>query len=184
MEIACDVFSERPIRGTPALIFVTVGNATQSFRRLIEAVASLTEGGELMNEDVYVQNGHSGDVSFGRCRHDAFIGATQFIELIKQAEVVICHAGAGTLIHALQAGRTPVVMPRLAKYGEHVDDHQLELVSMLAGEGRIIPAYEVADLSGAIRQARQRRAEDRPKVRSLMIELVKEAIETLGSVRT
>jgi UDP-N-acetylglucosamine transferase subunit ALG13 len=76
-----------------------------------------------------------------------------FVEVISKAELIICHSGAGTLIHILRAGKHPVVMPRRRKYGEVVDDHQVELATAFAAEGRVTHAAEPGDLPGAIESA-------------------------------
>jgi UDP-N-acetylglucosamine transferase subunit ALG13 len=66
------------------------------------------------------------------------------------------HAGAGSLIHAIQAGKVPVVMPRRAEEGEHIDDHQMELAHVLEREGRIVVARTPAELRDAVQCARER----------------------------
>lgn len=63
---------------------------------------------------------------------------------LAEADAVVCHAGSGTLRDALAAGHRPIVVPRLSRHGEHVDDHQLELTRALGD--RIVA---LGDLSGA-----------------------------------
>lgn len=96
-----------------------------------------------------------------------------------EAEMIICHAGAGTLFHVLRAGKVPVVMPRCKQYGEHVDNHQVELVKALTGEGRIIAAYEPENLPAAIAEAMRRNVQQAPLPPSRMLSLVAKAIEEL-----
>ncbi len=98
--------------------------------------------------------------------------------------MVICHAGSGTLLYVLHSEKTPVVMPRQKKYGEHIDDHQMELSQVLAKEGRVIPAYEPEDLPAAIEEAKRRNGLRIKGVggkgeKNRMIELVRKAIEEL-----
>lgn len=62
---------------------------------------------------------------------------------LEAADAVVCHAGSGTIRDALRAGHRPIVVPRLQRHGEHVNDHQLELTSALGA--RIVP---IADLTG------------------------------------
>jgi UDP-N-acetylglucosamine transferase subunit ALG13 len=50
---------------------------------------------------------------------------------MRDADAIVCHAGSGTIRDALELGFRPIVVPRLARFGEHVNDHQLELVSAL-----------------------------------------------------
>jgi len=72
-----------------------------------------------------------------------------------------------------------VVMPRLKRYGEHVNDHQVQLVEALSQEGLIIPAFESEDLPHAIAEARARATSPVPLSSSLMIPLVAKAVEDL-----
>lgn len=138
------------------MIFLTVGNATQGFARLVAAVDSLGLRGGLGSEEVVAQTGYTCVEQLRHCQCHDFFSMEEFVSLIQQAELIIAHGGAGTLLHALSLGRVPVVMPRRKKYGEHVDDHQVELIQLLAHDGRVIPAYEVQDLPGAITEARHR----------------------------
>ncbi|MBI3812157.1 MAG: hypothetical protein HY283_08135 [Nitrospirae bacterium] len=98
---------------------------------------------------------------------------------IHEADLVISHAGAGTLLQVLHAGKIPIVMPRRKKYGEIVDDHQVELVRTLVDAGRVISANEPEDLPGAIEEARRRNRQPVSAPPSRMIELVSKAIEEL-----
>jgi UDP-N-acetylglucosamine transferase subunit ALG13 len=102
-----------------------------------------------------------------------------FVLKIQQAAVIVCHAGTGTLSHALRAGKVPVVMPRRKKYGEHVDDHQLELVRALALEGRVIPVYEPEELPAVIAESRRRKPMPMSPSSQQMSQLVAKAIEEL-----
>src|SRR5262249_43281816 len=86
--------------------------------------------------------------------------------------------GGVTQLSVVRLGKIPVVMPRLRKYGEHVNDHQVQLVRELAVDGWVVPAYEPVDLAGAIGDARGRPARAVP--RAPMLDLVRGAIEELG----
>jgi UDP-N-acetylglucosamine transferase subunit ALG13 len=59
---------------------------------------------------------------------------------------VVCHAGDGSILAAVRAGHVPVVLPRLARYGEAVDDHQLELAAHLSLARHVIAVADPADL--------------------------------------
>ncbi len=75
------------------------------------------------------------------------------------ADAVVCHAGAGTIRDALVHGHRPILVPRLARFGEHVNDHQLELVNALGERAVAIVGEEgdelVRSLTDAIDQARR-----------------------------
>jgi exopolysaccharide biosynthesis glucuronosyltransferase PssE len=166
--------------GVGCLIFVTVGNATQGFRRLLDAVDVLAGKGTFNGEEVLIQFGSNSDFQASHCKQEAFLQTARFAEAMRTASLVISHAGAGTLIHSWQAGHTPVVMPRRKQYGELIDDHQAELVNELAAEGRVIAAYEPHELAPAIAQARNRESKTLTTPLSQMIALVTEAIHDLS----
>jgi UDP-N-acetylglucosamine transferase subunit ALG13 len=161
------------------MILVTVGNATQGFPRLLDAVDRIAGEGAFGGDAILVQSGHTRDFRPRHCRHQAFFPMEEFIALVHEASLVIAHAGAGTLFHVFGAGKIPVVMPRRRQYGEHVDDHQVELVRALSAEGRVVPAYDAADMSGAVGEARRRAVRHRAASRPRMLALVTEAIEGL-----
>jgi len=161
------------------VIFVTVGNATQRFPRLLQAVDALSGSGFFDSQKVFVQTGHNPDVRLRHCEQQAFLAMDEFERHIQDAEMIICHGGCGTLLYAARSGKTPVVMPRRKKYGEHVNDHQLQLVNELAAQGRVVPAYEAEDLPGAIVGARERNAHSPALPPPPMINLVAQAINQL-----
>lgn len=67
--------------------------------------------------------------------------------LIRDARVVVTHAGAGSLLTALECGRSVLAVPRLASLGEHFDNHQVELCEALEQAGLIRVATELSDLT-------------------------------------
>jgi beta-1,4-N-acetylglucosaminyltransferase len=136
------------------MIFVTVGNATQGFHRLLDAVDRLAGEGLWGDEEILIQYGNNPGFRAAHCRLEDFLPMDRFVKLIGKASLVISHAGAGTILHALQAGQVPVIMPRRKQYGEAIDNHQLELVQALASAKRIVPAYEPDDLAQAVVEAR------------------------------
>ena len=75
------------------------------------------------------------------------------MEHIRVADVVVTHAGVGSILTCLRLGRTPLVVPRQSRFGEHVDDHQVELTRALADDGKVIPVWDVADLPALVESA-------------------------------
>jgi exopolysaccharide biosynthesis glucuronosyltransferase PssE len=135
--------------------FVTVGNATDGFRRLLDAVEALAGAGVLPTPLV-IQSGHNPGFTSRHAVVVPFLSMDDFEDHLRRARLVIAHAGAGTVLQALAAGKTPVVMPRRARYGELVDDHQAELVDGLEKAGRVIAAWEPGDLPAAVQSALSR----------------------------
>ena len=92
--------------------------------------------------------------------------------------LIICHGGS-TVLGAIRLGKVPVVMPRMTKYHEHVNDHQVQFVRALAAEGWLIPAYEPEDLPGAIAEGLTGGRTPMALPASQMCEFVAKAIEEL-----
>jgi UDP-N-acetylglucosamine transferase subunit ALG13 len=74
-------------------------------------------------------------------------------ELIREARVVITHAGVGSILLALTNGKRPLVVPRLRAFGETVDDHQLESARRFDQVGLVRLVEDPAGLTDAVRRA-------------------------------
>lgn len=136
------------------LLFATVG-ATLPFPRMVEAVHHLKASGAIA-EDVLIQHGDT-----PRPSHDvpgvSYVDTLSFEEVqavLKEADLVLCHGGTGSLITALRAGCRVVAMPRRHRLGEHYDDHQEEITSAFAARGLIEVVLEEKDLGRALEKAR------------------------------
>jgi len=160
------------------MIFVTVGNVTQHFRRLLDAIDEMAAAGMLKEHSVIVQSGSNSYFTSQHCVKQDFFPPDEYRQLVDEAQVIVCHGGAGTLHHVFQAGKVPVVMPRRRKYGEHVDD-QYQFVKALAEEGRVIAAFEPADLMEAIGRASRAERISAPPSPAPAIKLVEKAINEL-----
>ena len=165
------------------MVFVTVGNATQGFRRLLDAVDDLAGKDFFEEERVVIQSGHNADFQARHCDVTPFVSMDDFNQMMENASLIICHGGC-TQLQAIRLGKIPVVMPRREKYGEHVNDHQMQLVDALAAERKIVPAYEPDDLAQAIIEARHLNKTPLIAQASPMLSLVAQAIKELaGSQR-
>lgn len=126
------------------MILVTVGTHEDPFDRLLRAISSLPDG-----EEIVVQHGAS-SVRPENATCVAYLGYDELAALMSRARVVVSHAGVGSIMTALGHGKKPIVVPRLARYGEHVDDHQLELGRRLEQEGLVVLVEDEARLPEAV----------------------------------
>lgn len=127
------------------MIFVTVGTHEQQFNRLIEEVDKLKEDGTI-TEDVFIQTGFS-TYEPKHCQWSKLISYKEMNRKIKEAGIIITHGGPASFIAPLQIGKIPIVVPRQEKYGEHVNDHQLEFAKNVEKRNKnIIPVYDIQDL--------------------------------------
>lgn len=102
------------------MIFVTVGSA-MPFDRLIRSVDNFYQGSDC---DVLIQIGES-ELTPKNARYVNFLSPDEAEQMIRDAELVISHAGMGSIITALSYQTPIVVVPRKAALGEHRNDHQL-----------------------------------------------------------
>lgn len=126
------------------MIFVTVGTNEARFDRLLAAVDDLPDGTEL-----FVQHGPSSIRPAGATCTD-YLGFDEMVEKMRQARAVVTHAGVGSVLTALLNGTRPIVVPRLQRFGEAVDDHQLHFGRRAESAGFVTLVEDTAGLPGAI----------------------------------
>ena len=108
-------------------IFITLGSQKFQFNRLLKAVEELCEKGTVDAEDVFAQIGYS-DYLPKNFNYKKYLDRDEFSKEMGKADIVITHGGTGAIIGAVKKGKKVIAVPRRAKYGEHVDDHQLQLI--------------------------------------------------------
>jgi UDP-N-acetylglucosamine--N-acetylmuramyl-(pentapeptide) pyrophosphoryl-undecaprenol N-acetylglucosamine transferase len=116
------------------LILLSLGTHEQAFPRALDLVEPLARQGT----ELIIQHGSTPPrPQVPNVTWVEFMPFDQVTEIIAKADSVVCHAGVGSIMTALQAGHTPVVIPRLAAHGEHVDDHQLDIATRFAERGLV-----------------------------------------------
>jgi beta-1,4-N-acetylglucosaminyltransferase len=125
------------------MIFVTVGTC-EPFDRLMRAVDALRT-----DEELVVQTGLSTVVP-ARATTVPFMPYDRLVELVRDARLLVTHAGVGTILTALLNGVKPIVVPRLEAFGDAVDDHQLELAERLETLGLVHVVRDERELAEAI----------------------------------
>ena len=129
------------------MVFVTVGSQKFQFNRLIKAVDALAASGAV-DGGAFAQTGACTYVPKDM-GHEAFLDREGFQARMTACDTVITHGGTGAIIGAVKAGKKVIAVPRLAKFGEHVDDHQKEIVTQFAEMGLIEPCMDPAELPEA-----------------------------------
>ena len=124
-------------------IFITLGSQKFQFNRLLKAVDELCEKGTVDAEDVFAQIGYS-DYLPKNFSYKKFLDRDEFSNEMEKANIVITHGGTGAIIGAVKRGKKVIAVPRLAKYGEHVDDLNL-----------ICSCHDVDDLETALDTVQQ-----------------------------
>lgn len=131
------------------MIFVTLGSQKFQFNRMLIEIDKLIDEGKI-TEEVFAQIGAS-DYKPKNFKYSDFLTQDEFKNYMKNADLVITHAGTGAIVTALKNDKLVIAIPRLAKYGEHVDDHQVQLIDEFKELNFIEPVYEMDDLKKAIK---------------------------------
>ncbi|WP_299033018.1 glycosyltransferase [uncultured Pseudokineococcus sp.] len=146
----------------PLRVVVTVGSTgAYGFRRLVERmIAVLPEDAEVL-----WQTG-STDVSGLPITARPSVPGDELDAAVRRADAVVAHAGTGTALGAVEAGKLPLIVPRRRAHGEHVDDHQSEIATALGNRGialvREADALEMADVLQVARTVVARRDDPPP----------------------
>lgn len=131
------------------MIFVTVGTHEQPFDRLLKEMDRLVQTG-VITEEVFIQSGYT-DYEPKHCKWSKLLPYSDMEKHVKQARIVITHGGPSSFIMPLQVGKTPIVVPRQAQFGEHVNDHQLNFaLEVEKRQKNILVVQDVSDLQDAI----------------------------------
>ncbi len=131
------------------MIFVMVGTHNLGFDRLIKKMDEIAE-----KKEVVMQTGATSYVP-KNAEYFAFTGLAKMYEYIEKADVVVTHGGIGCVTDALAYGKPLVIVPRLKKHDEHTNDHQLDLATEIAKEGRAVMLLDIDKLEGAIKDAEE-----------------------------
>lgn len=157
------------------MIFVTVGTHYLGFERLIKKMDEIA--GQL-NENVIAQIGSTKYIPKNMTYFKFLEDENKIIELYKKARIIVSHAGAGSILTIFNHLKPTIIVPRLKKFNEHIDDHQLELAEVLKKNGKSIVIYDIKNLETALNEARKTDLSKHKKEKKL-INFLKKTIETI-----
>ena len=132
------------------MILVLLGTQNNSFHRLLEEIDNLIEK-KVINEKVIVQAGYTKYES-KNMKIFSLIPQNELNNYQKEANLIITHGGVGSIISSLKIGKKVIAIPRLHEYGEHVNDHQKQIVESFDKKGYIIGINDVSQLENAIKK--------------------------------
>ena len=134
------------------MIFITLGSQKFQFNRLLKAVDEQKADGKIKDE-IFAQIGVS-DYRPLRYQYKAFLNRDEFADEMSRADIVITHGGTGAIIGAVKQGKKVIAVPRLKEYGEHVDDHQMQLIEEFKELGLICECKDCSEIWKAVEIAR------------------------------
>lgn len=133
-------------------LFVPLGTQKFPFGRIITALNELVKQGNYKPEEIIMQSAlypvKPDFTAFG------LIPNEDFNRYMKEAEVIVMHSGVNSIISCMKLGKPLVICPRLHEYGEHVDNHQIEIATLMHDKYDVLVCTDMKDLLKLIEQAK------------------------------
>lgn len=159
------------------MIFVTLGTFPTSFTRPLQALHECCSK-KVIDTKIVVQCGYTEfESEFFEMR--PFIPPEELEELTKNADLIITHAGSGSMIKAIKYKKKIIAIPRLAKHGEVVDDHQLEILEVFDERGYVLSWNENDDFESLIEQIKTFEPNEYISKKEVIIEYLENYINSL-----
>ena len=157
------------------MILVLLGTQHNEFKRLLQEVEDSIDN-EFIKERVVVQAGFT---KYKTEKMNIFDMKSQEVieNLVDEANVVITHGGVGSILLALKKHKKVIAVPRLHEYGEHVNNHQRQIVDIFSKKGYLIGIQNVEDLPEALKQIKDFNPMEYQSDNQKMIKLIDNFIE-------
>ena len=133
------------------MIFLTVGTQDKPFTRIIQAVEQAVIDGKITDEVI---------VQAGNTKYESkvlnvlnYVPFDEFNNYLLKADIIITHGGVGSILNALKLKKKVIAVPRLEKYGEHINDHQLQVIKKMTEQGYILSTEDENKIAEKIKEA-------------------------------
>lgn len=132
------------------MIAVTLGTQRFQMNRLIEAIDKIAP---TISEPFFIQTGNSTYIP-QHCQYKNFLDVVEFQKMIDECSALVTHSGVGTIMRGINAGKPVVVVPRLERYHEHVDDHQVQIAKAFAEKKCVIACTDLEQLPAILEETK------------------------------
>lgn len=154
------------------MIFVILGTQDKPFGRLLEAIEELS-----LNEEIIVQAGYTKYESSDMKIVD-YLSMEEFEKTIEKADYIITHGGVGTIMNALKYKKKIIGCARLAKYHEHQNDHQVEILEAFDSLGYLLYCEDLSRLQYTIEKIKEFYPKPFESNNEHMVQLIERLIES------
>lgn len=169
------IIPKSKIRRFNILILILLGTQDNSFHRLLEEVQ------KLINENVITEKVI---VQAGRTKYESkdmeiysLMPEEKLAELMKKSDLVITHGGVGSIVMALKMGKKVIAVPRLSEFGEHINDHQTQIIDSFNSQEFLIGITELKDLEEALKRSKEFKPKKFESKTEHMINLIEDFID-------
>ena len=157
------------------MILVLLGTQNNSFHRLLEEVQKNIDKGNI-KEEVIVQKGYTKFESKDMTLYNQ-LPIDEIKKLVSKADLIITHGGVGSIITSIEQRKKVIAVPRLKKYNEHVNDHQIDIIKSFDEMGYIIGIQDVTQLSEALEKVKKFEPKEYVRNTGNIIKIVEDFID-------
>lgn len=152
------------------MVFVAVGTQKFPFDRLLMEMDKIVEKKGL-NEKIFAQTGYSNFIPTNY-EFKNFLGNDEFYQYVSQCDILITHSGVATIMTGLKMNKRVIVVPRYSCFGEHVDNHQLEIAQAFSEKNFVLLCDDINKLEELINKVRMHKFDKYISKRELMIKTI------------
>ncbi len=157
------------------MILILLGTQDNSFHRLLEEVQALIDK-KVITEKVVVQAGRTKYESKDMEIH-SLMPEEELKEIMKKADLVITHGGVGSIVMALKMEKKVIAVPRLSEFGEHINNHQIQIIETFNSQEFLIGITDLKELGNALEKAKEFKPKKFKSETEHMINLIEEFID-------
>ena len=157
------------------MIFVTLGTQDKSFKRLLQNIDECINKG-IIKDKLIVQAGYTKYNSDNMQIFD-LLDKDEFDKYIKNCDLLITHGGVGSILTGLKNNKKVIAAPRLAKYNEHMNDHQTQIVTNFSKMGYILAYNEGDNLAKIIEDSKKFKPKKYVSNTNNVIKIIKDFID-------
>lgn len=159
------------------MILVLLGTQDKPFTRLLKEIDKL-KNNKVIKEDIVVQAGLTKYKSKNMEIH-GLIQIDELMKLMEKSDLVITHGGVGSILSALQLGKKVIAIPRLAEYGEHTNNHQIQIVNEFFNTGYILKCDNPSDLENVLKEVKKFKPQKYKSNNKKFVKLIEDYIDSI-----
>ena len=148
--------------------------------RLIEAIDKMAS---TMSETFFIQTGNS-TYKPKNCEYKDFVDALEFQKMIENCSILVTHSGVGTIMRGIDAGKPVLVVPRLARYHEHVDDHQVQIAKAFAEKNCVIYCDDLEQLPKVLEDTKTFQFQPYKAPESKIVDIILDFVHTTDLIKS
>lgn len=160
------------------MIFIAVGTQKFQLNRLLKQIDQLIKENKITDDNVFAQTGNS-DYIPQNYKYEKFLCKEDFEKYIRECSLLITHSGVGTIITGKKYNKPVIVYPRLKKFNEHVDDHQLQIAEAFSKLNFVLMCNENDNLESLIDKSQTYKFEKYISNREHIISEINSYLESL-----